>query len=54
MKKGEGIGALIGSLVGAVGTGIAVYFTGSVWSALIGLLGYLGGSYIGKLYDRKS
>lgn len=35
MKKRESIGAIIGSLVGAVGTGIAIYFTGSVWSALI-------------------
>ena len=37
MKNAEGIGALIGSVAGAVGTGVAVYFTGSPWCCLIAL-----------------
>lgn len=48
MKNAEGIGALIGAVVGALGTGVAVYFTGSPWCSLIALAGYLMGSRIGK------
>lgn len=48
MKNAEGIGALIGAVVGALGTGVAVYFTGSPWCCLIGLAGYLMGARIGK------
>ena len=48
MSKAEGMGALIGSIVGAVGTGVAVYFTGSPLCCLIGLAGYLAGARIGK------
>jgi len=48
MKNAEAIGALIGSIVGAVATGIAVYFTGNPLCALIGLVGCLAGSRIGK------
>ena len=48
MKNAEAIGALAGSIVGAVATGIAVYFTGNPLCALIGLVGYLAGSHIGK------
>ena len=36
MKKAEGICSVIGSLVGAIGTGVAIYFTGSVWCSIIG------------------
>lgn len=49
MKHAEGIGALIGAVVGTAGTGVAVYFTGSPWCCLIGLAGYLAGSRIGKV-----
>ncbi|MBQ8556564.1 MAG: hypothetical protein IJ438_11935 [Clostridia bacterium] len=48
MKMSEGMGALIGSIVGALGTGIAIFFTGSPLCCLIGLGGYLAGSRIGK------
>ena len=48
MKNAEALGALIGSIVGAIATGIAVYFTGNPLCALIGLVGYLAGSRIGK------
>ena len=49
MKNAEGIGALIGSVAGTVGTGVAVYFTGSPWCCLIALAGYLAGAWIGRL-----
>ncbi len=52
MKKAEGIGAIIGSILGAVGTGIAIYYTESPLSSIIGLLGYLVGSQIGKSIDK--
>ncbi|MBQ7850130.1 MAG: hypothetical protein IJ343_10440 [Clostridia bacterium] len=48
MKMSEGVGALIGSIVGAIGTGVAIYLTGSPLCCLIGLAGYLAGSRIGK------
>ena len=48
MKNAEGIGALIGAVVGALGTGVAVYFTGSPWCCLIALAGYLTGAWIGR------
>lgn len=48
MKMSEGVGALIGSIVGAIGTGVAIYLTGSPLCFLIGLAGYLAGSRIGK------
>lgn len=52
MKNAEAIGALIGSIIGAVATGIAVYFTGNPLCALIGLVGYLAGSRIGKAISK--
>lgn len=51
--KYESIGSLIGSLVGAVGTGIVVYFTGSVWSAVISFGSFFLGREIGKIFDKK-
>ena len=48
MKNAEGIGALIGSVAGTVGAGVAVYFTGSPWCCLIALAGYLAGAWIGR------
>ena len=50
MKKAEGIGVIVGSVLGAVCTGI-VYFTGSPFSAGIGVIGFLIGSRIGKSID---
>lgn len=54
MKKAESVGSFIGSIIGAIGTGFAVYFTGSTWSCLIGLFGYLIGSQIGKEIGKTS
>lgn len=51
MKKAEAIGSLIGSIAGAILTGIAVYYTGSFMCAFIGLAGYLIGGWIGKSID---
>ena len=51
MKKAEAVCSLIGNLVGAVGTGIAIYFTGSIWCSIIGFLGFIIGSQIGKTVD---
>ena len=38
-------------LVGAIGTGVAIYFTGSVWCSIIGFLGFMIGDRIGKVID---
>lgn len=54
MKKAEAIGALAGSITGAVGTGIVIYFTGSVWSVIIVLVSYAVGRGIGKSFGEKS
>ena len=51
MKKAEGICSVIGSLIGAVGTGVAIYFTGSIWCSIIGFLGFMIGGQIGKVID---
>lgn len=53
MKKAESVGAIIGSILGAICTGIVIYFTGSPFSAVIGLVGYLIGSQIGKSIDER-
>lgn len=50
-EKAEGICSVIGSLVGAIGTGVAIYFTGSVWCSIIGFLGFMIGDRIGKVID---
>lgn len=52
MKKAEGIGGIVGSIIGAVGTGIAIYYTESPLSSIIGIIGYLIGSQIGKSIDK--
>ncbi|MCI8772136.1 MAG: hypothetical protein HFH73_13580 [Lachnospiraceae bacterium] len=53
MKKAEGRGAIVGSILGAICTGIVIYFTGSPFSSVIGLAGYLMGSRIGKSIDER-
>lgn len=49
----ESLGALVGSLIGTVGTEIAIYFTGSIWSAVIGFAGFLFGMKIGSIFDKQ-
>lgn len=53
MKNYEGLGMLIGAVIGAVLTGIAIHFTGSVWSALICPVCFYAGGWIGKEITRK-
>lgn len=49
----EGMGFLIGSLVGAVLTGVCIYFTSSVASAIISLVCALLGGWIGRSILKK-
>lgn len=48
MKNYEVVGNVIGALLGAILTGVAIYYTGSVFSSVIGFLGFLIGGWIGK------
>ena len=48
MKNTEVLGTLYGSIMGAVLTGIFVYFTGSVFSVLLTIVAALAGNWIGK------
>ena len=48
MKNYEGIGFLIGAVIGAILTGVCIYFTSSVASATISLVCALLGGWIGK------
>lgn len=51
MRKAEGIGAIAGSILGAVATGIAIYYTHSPFSAMLGVIGCWIGLQIGKAID---
>jgi uncharacterized protein YcfJ len=48
MKNYEEMGFLIGSIVGAVLSGVCIYFTSSIASAAISLVCALIGGWIGK------
>lgn len=48
MSKGEVIGNFVGVLVGAILSGVCVYYTKSFWSAAISFVCYLIGGWIGK------
>ena len=48
MKNYQDIGMLVGSLIGAVLTGIAVYFTKSALCAMIGPVCMIIGGAIGR------
>ncbi|MBQ8170359.1 MAG: hypothetical protein IJZ95_00060 [Oscillospiraceae bacterium] len=48
MKNYQSVGMFVGSLIGAVITGVVVYFTGSVLSAMISPVCLLLGGLIGK------
>ena len=52
MKNYKELGGLIGALVGCILTGVCVYFTGSVWSAVIPLVCLLFGGWIGKSIEK--
>ncbi len=53
MNKYEGICAAVGSIIGALLTGVAVYFTKSIWSALICLACSIAGLQLGRYLDEK-
>ncbi len=48
MSKSEAIGNLIGVIIGAILSGVCVYFTKSIWSSVISFACYLFGGWIGK------
>lgn len=53
MKNYEGMGFLIGAVVGAVLTGVCIYFTSSAVSAVISLVCTLFGGWIGKSIPKR-
>ena len=53
MKNHESLGMFIGALVGAVLTGVAIHFTGSIWAALICPVCFYAGGWIGKEIPKK-
>lgn len=52
MKNYKELGGLIGAFVGCILTGVCIYFTGSVWSAVIPLVCLLLGGWIGKSAEK--
>lgn len=52
MKNAEAIGNLIGSIIGALLTGVCIYFTKSVFSGLIAVVCFYIGGSIGKEIDK--
>lgn len=53
MKNFEIVGFVLGATLGAIGTGICVYLTGSIFSSLISLSCTLLGGWIGKSISKK-
>lgn len=53
MKNHESLGMFIGAVIGAVLTGVAIHFTGSVGSALICPACFYAGGWIGKEIIKK-
>ncbi len=52
MSKSEIIGNFIGLAVGAILTGVCVYYTKSFWSCVIPFACYLIGGWIGKSINK--
>ena len=52
MKNFEGAGYLIGSIVGAIATGVCIYFTESIFSGLLCCICAVVGGQIGKSIER--
>lgn len=52
MKNYEGVGMFVGALIGAVITGVVIYFTHSVLSAMISPVCLLIGGAIGREIKR--
>lgn len=53
MKNFEIVGFVLGAILGAIGTGICVYLTESIFSSLIGLSCTMLGGFIGKSIIKK-
>lgn len=53
MKSYESVGFLIGAIVGAVLSGVCIYFTSSIVSAAMPLACTLIGGWIGKSIPQK-
>ncbi len=52
MKNYKELGGLIGAFIGCILTGVCIYFTGSIWSAIIPLVCLLFGEWIGKSIEK--
>ncbi len=53
MKNFEIVGFILGSILGAIGTGICIYLTGSIFSSLISLSCTVLGGWVGKSINKK-
>ncbi len=53
MKNFEIVGFILGAILGAIGTGICVYLTGSIFSSLISLSCTVLGGCVGKSISKK-
>lgn len=53
MKNFEKVGLILGAILGAIGTGICVYLTESIFSSLISLSCTILGGWIGKSISKK-
>ncbi|MCI9292773.1 MAG: hypothetical protein HFF02_05720 [Erysipelotrichaceae bacterium] len=52
MKNFEMVGFLLGAILGAIGTGICVYLTRSIFSSLIGLSCTILGGFIERIIKK--
>lgn len=52
MKNYKDLGGIIGSIIGCILTGVCIYFTESIWSAIIPLVCLLVGGWIGKSIEK--
>ena len=53
MRNYESVGMVIGAIIGAVLTGLVVYFTKSAYAAVLGLFCMLFGGWIGRSFPQK-
>jgi len=52
MQKGESLGVVIGCVTGCVLSGVAIYFTQSIFCAVIPFACFLLGQRIGRAFDK--
>ncbi len=53
MKNFATVGFILGAILGAIGTGMCVYLTGSIFSSLISLSCTILGGWVGKSISKK-